>query len=378
MPATSVGSEPKRLTGARCAVWPAHIPARHRALAGAVQRNCDRADALHAQRMTMCIYLLNMREQYRWESGLPISAVPDRAEVGRWIAAREAHWEHLTETGDETLEALPIGRGTEPFAEQHVNDALAGSTLGYAAGVVRFGAPVFVLAEQLSDTLREGIRIRVMGQELARGLNPPVAASNPVSGIVIRRDAMQRWLATRVELAERRRMEDPFSRAWTHYADGGSAHDTLERLIDGEIETLILHELGEMRAEMLLGEPWAHMLAALDDVRAELALRAVRDLLADCLVTLPALHERDAHASLHFWFSTFEGMRRGIAPEVVRAYHAWCDGEARALERVAAQGRERWLTLAKSCLHAWQEGGQSALGAAIAPMLARGTQDDSD
>jgi len=37
--------------------------------------------------------------------------------------------------------------------------------------------------------------------------------------------------------------------------------------------------------------------------KAELYVRAARDHLADCLVTLPALLEREDHAALHYYFA---------------------------------------------------------------------------
>ena len=62
------------------------------------------------------------------------------------------------------------------------------------------------------------------------------------------------------------------------------------------------------------------MLAGFGDKRAELLARAVKDNLADCLVTLPGLLQRRAGDSLHFWFSTFDGMRRELFPLLVEAY----------------------------------------------------------
>jgi len=64
------------------------LPSRYTALAQAVQRNCDRIDAVHAQDLSLCIYLLQMREFYRWERQLELHQVPERGDVGRWIAAR--------------------------------------------------------------------------------------------------------------------------------------------------------------------------------------------------------------------------------------------------------------------------------------------------
>jgi hypothetical protein len=145
------------------------------ALVEAVQTNCDIADARHARDVSLCTYLLGMREFYRWEHQLPYGVSPPRDEVGRWISERE-------------------------------------------------------------------------------------------------------------------------------------------------IETLVLHEEGELAAGRLLGEAWARKLDGFSGKRAELLARAVRDNLADCLVTLPGLLQRGATDSLHFWFSTFDGLRRELFPRLVEAY----------------------------------------------------------
>ncbi len=39
-----------------------------------VQKNCHISDGLHAQDYGLCTYLLKMRELYRWEKGLPLTA----------------------------------------------------------------------------------------------------------------------------------------------------------------------------------------------------------------------------------------------------------------------------------------------------------------
>jgi len=41
------------------------------ALIDTVQKNCTIADARHARDMTMCTFLLEMREYYRWEMEIP-------------------------------------------------------------------------------------------------------------------------------------------------------------------------------------------------------------------------------------------------------------------------------------------------------------------
>ena len=85
------------------------------------------------------------------------------------------------------------------------------------------------------------------------------------------------------------------------------------------------------------------MLAGFTRRRAELFARAARDHLADCTITLPALLERGAAASLDLWFSGLDGMRRELFPRLVVAYEAWRGGDGgRALSIAAATGAVHW------------------------------------
>jgi hypothetical protein len=62
-------------------------------LAETVQFNCHVSDARHGADDSLCVYLMKMREYYRWEKHLPFGAALGREEVGDWLAAREQLWE---------------------------------------------------------------------------------------------------------------------------------------------------------------------------------------------------------------------------------------------------------------------------------------------
>jgi hypothetical protein len=90
------------------------------------------------------------------------------------------------------------------------------------------------------------------------------------------------------------------------------------------------------------------MLAGFTEKRPELLARAVRDNLADCLVTLPTLIERRAWASLHLWFAGFDGLRRELFPALAAAIpKVGADGTASECQTLIAQGAEHWLQLAR-------------------------------
>lgn len=294
------------------------------ALVSAVQTNCDIADARHAREVSLCTYLLGMREFYRWEHELPYGASPPRDDVGRWIAKREAHWEEIA---DEDFVALPVaGQSFEPFAAQQVNAALAGSGLVYGAGLGRFHKPHFFLGRLDRDEQRGNARLLVCGCEYARDVSAIPAASQGTT-MIVRREALQQWLWEKAEGWNAKQRDGALKSALLAYGFDMDPVAAIERMTDGEIETLVLHEEGEIAAGCLLGERWSSKLTSFSGKRAELLSRAVRDNLADCLVTLPTLLQRDSNDSLHFWFSTFDGLRRELFPRLIEAYGKVGDGD---------------------------------------------------
>jgi hypothetical protein len=313
-----------------------------------VRANCHVSDARHARSLTLCTYLLEMRDLYRWERGLARDAPLPRADVGAWIAAREALWESLD---DADYGAIPVDDvAADPFAVEAINRSLVPGGHVYGAGIGRFGKPQFFVAALAREERRDGLRVLVAGREYARDLSPAPAALREDT-VYVRLEALERWLWGRVEAWAVKRAEGPLRRALDAYGFEGGAGPALERMTAAETETLILHELGEHRASRLLGPDWEATLAGLTRRRAEMFVRAVRDHLADCLVTLPALLARDASASLHFWMANLDGLRREVFPRVVTAYAAWCAGDGgQALHETIAAGADHWREVCRQVL----------------------------
>ncbi|HSD60900.1 MAG TPA: hypothetical protein VLC55_08605, partial [Burkholderiales bacterium] len=230
------------------------------------------------------------------------------------------------------------------------NDRLVPGGLVYGGGYGRFHQPQFFLGTLERRETREGVSVLVAGREHARGISaPPAAYQN--GAILVRQDALRRWLWEKIELWGMKKGGGPLAAALEAYGFEADPVGTLERMTEAETETLILHELGEAFAEEALGSAWADMLAGFRGRRAEVLARAVRDNLADCLSTLPALLERDARASLHFYFAHREGLRRELFPALTAAYHAWREsGEDGALRDAARRGGEHWLSSARRLL----------------------------
>jgi hypothetical protein len=321
-------------------------------LVAAVQRNCDIGDARHAADLSLCTYLLEMREFYRWECDIPFTDQLSRAEVGAWLAGREALWESLE---DAAFEALPVEQARfEPFAMDAINAALVPHGLLYSAGLGRQGRAQFHLGEFKRAERRGEVRVLVGGCEYARDLGSAPATLRGAT-VVIRQESFRRWLWERFETWGIRRVEGPMEAALAAYGFDGDALGALERMTQGETETLILHELGEFAAGRQLGPQWEALYASSGGGRTELALRALRDNLADCLVTLPALLERASAPSIHFWFATFEGLRSELFPALKAAYRPWRGGDPAPLSEAIAAGREHWSRVCGEVLAAASE-----------------------
>lgn len=344
------------------------------ALQQAVQTNCHIADARHAGDLTLCTYLLQMREFFRWEQGRPLGASLPRDAVGAWIAERERLWADLE---DASLRPLPLGDGAEavdPFDVDAVNARLLAGGHVYGAGIGVRGQAVFFLAELHDRPHRGGLPVQVAGRELARGLAAPPAVLDGRGApptVVVRRDALARWGWQLVEAYTMRpRPGSAFDAMLQHYGLARDLDAALPRWLDEQTDALVLHELGEQRAGDALGPQWGAMRQSLPTRRGELLARAVRDHLADLAVTLPALLDAGRPGPLHFWFAAYDGLREQLYPGLVEGYRAWREGDGgRRLRELAASGHGHFTALAQRVLarHAADgEAGASAIEAMLA------------
>lgn len=340
------------------------------ALTAAVQTNCHIADARHAADLTLCSYLLQMRELYRWEQRLPLGAPLARDAVGAWLARREREWAQLEGRDFVALPSPATEADVDPFDVDALAGPLAAQGLAYGAALAARERPAFFLAELLeARDLGDGLALQVCGRELARGLfAPPTALVGRT--VVLRRESFARWMWEKFEAFGLKRTEGAFKRVVEAYGLDGDFAAALPRLLDEQGETLVLHELGEWRAAQRLEPGWAAMRRALDR-RADMQVRAVRDLIADLETTLPTLLARDDAPSMHFFFATFDGLRAALCPALPRAYAAWHGGDGgRRLRDTCAAALSHFAALADEVLALHARDGDAA-GAAIAARLAR-------
>ncbi len=322
-------------------------------LVEAVQTNCHVADATYAREMTMCTYLLEMREYFRWEHELPLTQHPPKDEIGRWLLERERLWETLDV---DAFAPLPVeGKEIPPFESELINRSLLPQGVVYGAGIGRFHKPHFFLGELVRREEREGVTILVSGCEYARDLTT-LPASFQNGTIYLRQDALKRALWEKIELWRNRNIDGPLKSALRCYAYERDPEAALQRMAEQEGEAVILHELGEALAQRELGPDWHAMLSGFGHRHSEVAARAMRDHLADCLSTLPRLLERQAWGSLHFYFAEFEGMRKSLFPSLYAAYLTWSGGgDTAVLEEAVGAGREHWTRLTQALLDQHRE-----------------------
>jgi len=318
-------------------------------LAGTVQRNCHISDARHGADYSLCVYLMKMREYYRWEQRLPYGAALAKDAVGNWLQAREQLWEELE--GAE-LEPLHVdGQDYDPFDAEAINARLESYGLVYSSGLGQRAKPHFFLGDLERHARNGGYSVYVAAGEYARDLTAPPAMTLG-SSIFLRRESLRRMLWEKLESWRWSRPDNALGRALACYDFDTDLEGALDAMADREIDNTLLHEQGEYLAGQRLGdEAWNRMLLDLVQTPAELMARAVRDHLADCLVTLPRLSDHNDAAALHFYVGNLTHMRQAIFPALTSAYEDWRrKGDTSVLREIAEAGREHWQRLGQDML----------------------------
>ena len=340
-------------------------------LAQTVQQNCNISDAQFAGNYSMCIFLLKMREYYRWENEIPLSHRLETQQVGDWIVARETKWEDIQ---DQQFQGLSLnGEEFDPFDSKTINQQLLPLGYVYSSGYGLFNKPHFFLAQLSHIEQHQDVTVYSSSCEFARDLVAPPAMSQNKE-IFIRGEPLRRVIWEKIEEWRLKRDADaPLAKVLRYYliengidpvlADISS--EQFERLLDNisanETTNMIFHELGETVAGKILGQAWEEMLFQMPRSVTQFTLRAVRDHLADCHVALPQLLDSNNIASLHFYFANFTGIRRHIFPELYSAYQQWTADDTQQLrdnnilrQQVVA-GQSRWKQTAKDIVTVYTE-----------------------
>jgi len=318
-----------------------------------IQTNCNIADAKYAGNFTLCIYLLKMREYFRWEKGFGYTSNLPQSDVGQWLIKREALWSDLE---DKDFNLLEIDNDEiDPFDTQKINQHLVPNGYVYSAGLGIQAKPHFFLGALQEHRTFNGYNSYISDKEYARQLSAYPAMSNG-NDIFIRRESLRRMLWEKLETWRWNKPKNAMQRALEFYNFDDDIEQALDEMTSVEIETTTLHEIGEIQAGELLGSKWQDLLLSLPRGKTEIMLRAVRDHLADALSTIPSLVENNQTASLHFYFANFALMRKEIFPSLLESYQFFVDSNdsSKILEQVLIN-KEHWLNLANSAIKLYEQ-----------------------
>ena len=318
-----------------------------------VQHNCHIADANQAADYTLCVYLLKMRELYRWEQGRGYNQDLTTTSVGKWLRERENLWDQVSENDFRPLQIR--NKSYDPFDNMAINEALTPYGLIYSGGLGINSRAHFFLGKLEQRHEYNSYRVFICAEEYARDLTSPPAMSQG-NTIYIRREAVKRMLWEKYDTWKWNEPDNAMGRAIKAYNFTADVDAALDKMTDAELENILLHEIGEIRAGELLGEAWSRLIADIPHTKAELLLRAVRDNLADTISTLPALVKSNNAPSIHFYIGNLSNMRKHMFPGILAAYESWLQtGDTNEFEAIIHAGRKHWqqtaldaLTLASS------------------------------
>ena len=322
-------------------------------LLSAIRHNCHISDARHAGDYTLCIYLLKMREYFRWEKRYTYQDVLSKDDVGEWLTQREQLWETME---DEPFVDLPLeGEFIDPFDSAAVNAQLNPHGLVYSGGLGNKCTPHFFLGKLSHQEKQSDFTILVSEEEFVRDLTAPPAMAQGDT-IYIRRESLRRLIWERVQEWQWNKLDNPMGRAVRDFNFDDNIDTALDELTDTVIDSVVLHEKGEVLAGKILGAEWEEMLAGLARSKTELMTRAVRDHLADALTTLPSLVDQGKDAALHFYIANLPNMHKDLFPALLQAYESWMKQGRRAeFDHVVSTSESHWRKLAQEMLAIYRE-----------------------
>ena len=317
-------------------------------LQSVVQNNCHISDAQYAGNYTLCIYLLKMREFYRWESRQPFGIAIPRDEVGQWLTQRERLWDEVED--NEFAPLLINDISIDPFESRLINQQINEQDLVYSGGYGLYGKPVFFLAELEQSRQFDDYTLYISNRELARDLAAPPGMIQDRC-VYIRRESLRRFIWEKVEESSWHKQENPLARALACYDFKNNPDESLEKMTDIEVDTVLHHEIGEIKAGQILGDDWEQMILALPRSQAEIMARAVRDNIADAISTLPKLIHNSEAAQIHFYFANLSSMRKLIFPSLMDSYQQWLKNKnTSSLKKLINKAEKHWIDLAQSLI----------------------------
>jgi len=240
-----------------------------------VNRNCRISDSSHAGSYSICDLAMRLRDLYKWEKDLDPWVEDESSKVLAWIGEQEEVWDNLAE---EDFRSISIsGREYDPLDEQQINRILAPHGFYYGAGYVHRLKPSFFLAVLEEKKWIENQPVFILGHELARDLVTIPALSRDGS-VIIRKASAKVFFWDQIFYVKKSGRQ-ALRFALGKYGVGEDLHALrphLNRILEGELNRYIYHELGEIRDHEFDRDIWREIIAGFPYTPIELVARCIR------------------------------------------------------------------------------------------------------
>ncbi len=326
-----------------------------------VKKNCNISDAKYWGTYSICGLLLRLRKLYRIENNIMPWERIDRADIGRWIEDRERTWKEL-EVND--FEKLLIGNSEyQPFDVENINRVIKKEGLIYSAGYGRFMKPSFFIADLMCSKSIEGLDIYIAGREYARDLSDAPSMLLEKT-IFARLDVIRELLWEKFEESKTKGVKSILSFSFSKYGlnpmEELSEHvyERISFISLAELDVYIYHEIGEAFAGQVLGEDWKEMIANIRSPKAELFVRAVKDVMSDTIEQGMLKHIVDTRnvGSLGFYIVFLGDYRRMIFNDITIAFEEFIKSKDwRIIEKARENGYKKAMHYAEALLNLYRK-----------------------
>lgn len=318
-----------------------------------IQHNCTISDARDHGIYTMCTMVLKLRNLYKWENDLQPWQESEPADLLDWIEAKENYWASIV---DESYRQLQInGSAARPDDSAAVNAYFQDKQMVYGAGYGRSLKAIFFLADKIEQRTIAGLPVLILGRETAREMAAPFAMTQE-RVIFIRKDSLRFFLWDYIqELRSSSRSSIHDALQLHGVLQDGRLHqqkfqDTLDTIVDAELDLFIYHEVGEVLQTVLDSATLQKIIARYPGSVYELVSRSIKDILADTHPQGLLSHciSEERASSLSFYVAFLDGLRKELFPEIINAQQKFsADRNWREIEQARSKGRDRTLRYAE-------------------------------
>jgi hypothetical protein len=295
-------------------------------IASQVKHNCNISDAKYWGFYSPCALLLRLRDLYKIEKGIRPEQKINHEEIVRWIGEREVLWEQLSSLNFQEIEIND--KKYHPFDVKGINSVLIKNGILYGAGYGEHLKPIFLLAEMRKTQKIGKYTVYFSGKEYARDLSatPAMIQGNT---IITRFETMRLFIIDKFKEMRSQSGSTALCNAFLQYGISRDAklsskrlQRQLDEIVDNELHNYVYHELGEASQRKILGRWWKELVMMFPHTRAELFLRALKDILSDTCKEGMLRHiiNQKNIGSLSFYVALLGGFRKIIFRNIEAAY----------------------------------------------------------